>query len=125
MSRTNGDALFSFSKTGALVYVSGDVAATEPTSLVWVDRRGAEQVLNPEQRVYEGLRLTRDGRTVVAEIRDPQAGIWAYDIARGTLSRLTFAATTTTRCLRRTESPSFTQRSATERPGCSAPVWMV
>ncbi|HLN57338.1 MAG TPA: protein kinase, partial [Thermoanaerobaculia bacterium] len=91
MSRTKGNALSSFSKTGALVYVSGDVSASEPTSLVWVDRRGAEQVLNPEQRVYVSLRLTRDGRIVVAEIRYPLAGIWAYDIARGTLSRLTLA----------------------------------
>ena len=90
MSRTKGDALFSFSRTGAFVYVSGDVSATEPGSLVWVDRHGSEQALTPERRVYLALRLTRDGRTVVAEIRDPSAGIWAYDIGRGTLSRLTF-----------------------------------
>jgi serine/threonine-protein kinase len=93
MSVTNGGAQFSFSRSGELAYVavgSGDPQnATAP--LIWVNRRGEEQVLVEERHRFGRPRISPDGRSVIVEISDPDAAVWSYSLERSTLSRLTRA----------------------------------
>ncbi len=86
----SGAAEFSVSRTGALVYVPG--GATGGTrSLVWVTRQGHEEPLAAAPpRAYNYPRLSPDGTRVALDIRDQQNDIWIGDLARQTLTRLTF-----------------------------------
>jgi serine/threonine-protein kinase len=81
-------AHFSISERGSLVYVPGAAGGGEST-LVWVDRKGAEQPLAAPPHLYNIPRLSPDGRLVAVATLTPTE-IWVYDIVRGTLSRLTF-----------------------------------
>jgi len=85
-----GHAEFSFSDTGTLVYVPG-APEDASRSLVWVDRKGQPQPLPAPMRQYNYVRLSPDGqRAVLAIGTSQQSDIWMYDVARGTLTRLTF-----------------------------------
>jgi len=89
-SPTTGVAQYSFSSTGTVAYVTGSIQGTR-RKLVWVDRKGVEQPLTGETHVYRAPRLSPDGRRVAVAIAEQGAGdIWVYDLARGTLTRLTF-----------------------------------
>ena len=88
-SPTNGDGQYSFSDTGSLVYVPGPVQSAQ-SRLVWVSRNGAEQPLSAPARAYVLPRLSPDGRRVAVAIQDQGSQIWLYDLARGTIARLTF-----------------------------------
>jgi len=90
-SLSSGDAQFSVSATGALVYVPGNVLGSQ-RRLVWVSRNGAEQALDIPARAYRNPRLSPDGRRVAASIEEQETQIWLYDLARQTLTRLTFEA---------------------------------
>jgi len=79
---------YSFSDTGTLVYVSG--AATVQRTLVWVARDGTEQALPVAPHEYDWPRLSPDGKRVAVEV---EGQTWIYDIARDTLTRLTFTGT--------------------------------
>jgi serine/threonine-protein kinase len=85
----NGNANYSLSETGTLVYLSGSVAET-PNRLVWVRRDGTEQSLPAPPRAYGYPRISPDGSRVAVEL-DNQ--IWMYDLARDTLTRFTFEGT--------------------------------
>jgi serine/threonine-protein kinase len=85
---TTWGAHFSISDRGSLVYVPG-TAGGGGSTLVWVDRKGAEQPLAAPPRPYDNPRLSSDGRVLAVGTLTP-AEIWVYEIARGTLSRLTF-----------------------------------
>ena len=78
---------YSFSSTGSLAYVAAGSGQETKRMLVWVDRKGAEQPLPAPSRLYATLRLSPDGRRVVAVI---EFQTWLYDLARETLTRLTF-----------------------------------
>jgi serine/threonine-protein kinase len=92
MTQSNARAQFSFSRGGDLIYMEGrsedSRGAARP--LVWLDRHGSEQTLTEVKRSFSKPRLTRDGRTIFVEVADPDAAIWAYDINRGTLTRVTY-----------------------------------
>jgi eukaryotic-like serine/threonine-protein kinase len=79
-------AQYSVSATGSLVYVPGSAQATQ-SKLVWVSRNGAEQPLPAPARDYQSPRISPDGRRVALASGDQ---IWLYDLARDTLTRLTF-----------------------------------
>ncbi len=85
LQMSNGLPYYSLSETGTLVYVSGN--ATTARRLVWVSRRGIEEPLPAPTRGYDWPRLSPDGRRIAVEI-DQQ--VWTYDLARDTLTRLTF-----------------------------------
>jgi Tol biopolymer transport system component len=87
MQSNAGAGQFSFSNSGTLVYVPGGAQEMQ-RQLVWVDRKGAEQSLAAPLRAYVQPRLAPDGRRVAVQIL---GDIWIFDIARGTLSRLTFS----------------------------------
>ncbi len=89
-SPIDGDAQYSFSATGSLVYASGGPQAIK-RKVVWVDRKGVEQVLTAAPaRAYRYPRLSPDGRRMAVIIEESEANIWLYDLRRETLTRLTF-----------------------------------
>lgn len=85
----SGAAQFSVSKSGALVYIPGGVSGSE-NILVWVDRKGTVQPLPAPRRAYSAPAVSPDGKRVAVEIQDSPHNVWVYDIARNTLTRLTF-----------------------------------
>jgi serine/threonine-protein kinase len=77
---------YSISDSGSLAYISGGAQAIQ-RRLVWVGHDGTEQLLPAPPRSYENPRLSPDGRRIAVDV-DRQ--IWIYDLARDSLSRLTF-----------------------------------
>jgi len=86
---TYGSAEYSFSDSGSLVYVPGNVQVV-PSRLVWVNRSGGEQPLSAPPRAYMLPKLSPDGRRVAVVIAEQEPQIWLYDLPRETLSRFTF-----------------------------------
>jgi serine/threonine-protein kinase len=80
-------ASFALGGDGSLVYVAG-TAATPSRKLVSVDRQGVERPLAETLRVYDDPRLSPDGRRLAVQIG---GDLWVLELARGTLTRLTFA----------------------------------
>ena len=71
------------SKDGTLVY--GHSASTR--SLVWVNRRGEERSLGSPEHPYYMVRISPDG-TKVALNYAASSGLWVYEMARQSLTRL-------------------------------------
>lgn len=89
-SPITGASQYSISNTGSLVYISGGVAELQKR-LVWVDRKGVEQLLPAPARDYGFAKLSPDGRRLAASISGGSTtDIWLYDLARDALTRLTF-----------------------------------
>jgi serine/threonine-protein kinase len=86
LSTTTGAAQYSISATGTLVYLAGGLAASQ-TQLVWVSRNGEEQPIPVSPRAYLFPRISPDGRRVAVQMASQ---IWAYDVSRDTLTRLSF-----------------------------------
>ena len=84
-----GAADFDVARNGTLVYLPGGLAATART-LVWLDRQGHEEPIKAPPRAYAHLRLAPDGTRIALHIRDQESDIWVWDLARETLTRLTF-----------------------------------
>jgi eukaryotic-like serine/threonine-protein kinase len=86
-------SLFSASDAGVLAY-SHDPSAY--TQLIWFDRTGQKLGPLPSDsgtRAHTNINLSPDGTHVAADRRDPQTGnrgIWLFDLARDSESRLTF-----------------------------------
>ena len=87
-----GAANFSVSRQGTLVYMRGGAGGQtgSPRSLVWVNRKGIEEPIKAPPRAYVYPRLSPDGTRVALDIRDQESDIWIWDLARQTLTRLTF-----------------------------------
>jgi hypothetical protein len=88
---------FAVSELGTLAYVPGNFRGIGPTTLVWMDRAGAEEALSAQERRYESVAVSPDGRRIVMQVYEDtstpfsgQRDIWVYDVARETQSRLTF-----------------------------------
>jgi len=88
---TGGTASFALARDGTLVYIQ-DVTQSPQRTLVWVDRQGREEPINIPPRGYVYPRISPDGTRVALDIRNSQqeGDIWVWDLARETLSRLTF-----------------------------------
>jgi Tol biopolymer transport system component len=86
---SDGAAQYSISATGSLVYVSGGSQANQ-SRLVWVSRDGKEQPVGAPPRVYKDPHISPDGRKVAVD-QDNQ--VWVYELARDTMTRLTFEGT--------------------------------
>jgi eukaryotic-like serine/threonine-protein kinase len=84
-----GSAQYSISSNGTLVYVPASVQATQ-RHLVWVSRSGGEQPLPAPPRAYRQPRLSPDGRRIAVAIEEDETRVWLYDLARDTLTRVTF-----------------------------------
>jgi serine/threonine-protein kinase len=88
----NGNSAVFVSSGGALV-----AGIEGPQSqLAWRDRSGADHPITREARAYSQPRLSPDGRRIAVLIGDgAKADAWIYDLATGTLSRLTSVGTVT------------------------------
>jgi serine/threonine-protein kinase len=84
-----GSAQFDVSSTGSLVY--GSAPPRTPQPLVWVDRRGTEQLLPFPAAAYSTPRISPDGRYVAVTVRSgSESDVWVLDTERGTSARVTF-----------------------------------
>jgi len=83
-----GNANFSVSRNGTLVYVPVGAAVQNvaPRSLVWVDRRGIETPIKAPPRSYGVARLSPDGTRIALDVRSPGSDIWVWDLARETMT---------------------------------------
>ncbi|UCF37262.1 MAG: protein kinase [Acidobacteriota bacterium] len=79
-----GLAQLSISKTGQLIYLTGNESEQ---ALVWVDRNGVEEPLTDRPGKYDQPRLSPDGRLLAMEIT---GDIWVYDLERATSTRVTY-----------------------------------
>ena len=75
---------------GTLVYVPGRFESVGSLAFVWVDRQGREEPLKAPPREYFYPRLAPDGTRLAVYIFDQEYDIWLWDLARATLSRVTF-----------------------------------
>jgi eukaryotic-like serine/threonine-protein kinase len=84
------DAQFSVASNGTLAYVppSGDTATRR--TLVWVDRRGREEAIPGQPRLYSHPRIAPDGTRLALEIQDDNQNrdIWVSDFTER-LARVT------------------------------------
>jgi serine/threonine-protein kinase len=80
---------FSASEDGSLVYVPASVVGGDRL-LVWVDRSGKSQPVSQIRRRYADPKLSPDGRRLAVTILGGNQDIWVQELARGTLTRLTF-----------------------------------
>jgi serine/threonine-protein kinase len=80
------------SKTGAIAYLVGVTAAQREVVILDRAGRGEPLPLRPER--YGNPRFSPDGRRIAVAVIQPgpalTSDIWTWDIARGTMSRLTF-----------------------------------
>jgi serine/threonine-protein kinase len=76
------------SASGVLAYRTGSATSR----LVVVGADGAVRLLLPEPREYEGPRFSPDDRRVAVAISARPSDVWVYDIAAGTLTKLTSEA---------------------------------
>ncbi len=92
-----GIAFYTLSKSGNLVYVTGNSVyfAEQKSTLAWVDRAGNETPLDMVAQIYNTIRLSPDENRVAVSIRDENSivsDVWSYEFDRGTLSRITFSS---------------------------------
>jgi len=87
-SALTGASQYDISETGTLAYLSGGVQFLQQ-EIVWVTRSGAEQPLPATLHAYQTPRISHDGRRVAVQILEQNTDVWLYDLARGTLTRLT------------------------------------
>jgi len=85
-----GVAHFAFSRNGVLVYLPA--TQVPGNNLVWVDRKGMQRLVTETTHVFETPRLSPDGQRLAITIRGLNDDVWIYELARGTLRRLTFDA---------------------------------
>ena len=84
-----GNAQFSVSRDGSLLYAPGGSQRYDRRVLS-VDREGRSQPLIETSRVFETVAISPDGRSLALTIEAANAGVWVYDLARSTLSRIAF-----------------------------------
>jgi eukaryotic-like serine/threonine-protein kinase len=88
---SGGMGQFSVSQSGSLVYVPGSFRGSLQSIPVWVDRKGAVQPLAAPPRAYNHPQLSPDGSQLAVTISAvDKDDIWVFDLARGSLTRLTF-----------------------------------
>jgi eukaryotic-like serine/threonine-protein kinase len=85
-----GTGHFAVSSNGTLVYRPGTSVGGQTRSLVWVDRAGHEQPISAKPRAYQYARLSPDGTKIAVGSADEENDIWLWDLAKETLTRLTF-----------------------------------
>ena len=86
-----GAVHFSVARNGSLVYVPGSAGGGNVVSLVWVGRDGDEERIPAPPRAYDHPRVSPDGTRVAVDIADgDNTDVWIWDLARETLTQLTF-----------------------------------
>ena len=89
VARPNTTVQFQVAQNQTLVYMPASAGGPAPIP-VWVDRRGrVEPLPGISGGSYRSLRLSPDGTRLALEELQTPTDLWIYDVARGTLSRLT------------------------------------
>ncbi len=87
---STGRTMYTTSRTGTVAYQQ---RRSQPAArLVWVDRGGRELGPVAPLGMYQNVRLSPDGGTILFQRIQPELGtfdIWTWDAARGTETRLT------------------------------------
>ncbi len=89
----NGRTTLSASENGVIAYRTGSAGGVPMSELVWFDRGGKRIGSAGGPGLYVRPRLSPDEKLIAVQRRDPQTGtddIWLVDLARSTVSRLTF-----------------------------------
>ena len=86
----SGAADYGVSVDGTLTYLAGDVLGFGDLVLTWVDRDGTQEPVAIPPAPYGDFSLSPDGTRVALEVAG--GGVWVYDVARDTSTRLTFEA---------------------------------
>ncbi len=86
-----GAARVAVASSGTLAFIAGRAARTERT-LEWMDRQCRLAPVSDVRRSYGSVRLSPDGRRIAVHINSANDDIWTFDLASGTLTRLTFAS---------------------------------
>ncbi len=91
-----GGANLTVSENGTLLYAPGEGARE---SLVWVDREGRDEAIDPEWAVdFRYLALSPDGTRLAMSVNDgTQEHIWIKQVDRGPRPKLTFEGGTNQR----------------------------
>jgi serine/threonine protein kinase/Tol biopolymer transport system component len=85
---SGGDADFTLSRSGSLVYLTG---SSYNQTIVMTDRQGNEQSLIEEEHGFQAPRFSPDGKRIAVNIYDRMTDdIWIYEFEHGPLTRLTF-----------------------------------
>jgi serine/threonine-protein kinase len=88
-----GSAHYSFSSTGALLFIPGSVSTVvADRALVLMDRTGGRESLKFEPNAYGSLRISPDGLQLAVDIdAGADAAVWIYDLTGARAPRrLTF-----------------------------------
>jgi serine/threonine-protein kinase len=89
-STDTGAMHYAISDAGVLAYVQGELVNSE-RGLQWVDMNGKVEPLDAPKRNYYEPVLSPDGKRIAVTIPATRNDdIWVLDIARNTLTRLTF-----------------------------------
>ncbi|HJR59326.1 MAG TPA: protein kinase [Vicinamibacterales bacterium] len=80
---------FDISRNGTMVYRPGAVGNNE-LQPAWVDRTGREQPLAARAAAYQRVSLSPQGDRIAAVIAGDEQDVWVWDIAKETMTRLTF-----------------------------------
>jgi Tol biopolymer transport system component/predicted Ser/Thr protein kinase len=87
---SHGGAQFSFSDSGAFVYVAGS-AVNLDVSIYWMDAAGKFTPLRETPGNYDNPAISPDGKRLAMDITNGnRTDIWVYEWERDTLTRLTF-----------------------------------
>ncbi len=85
-----GDAHFSLSRNGTLIYVPSGAQQWIGRTLVWVDRNGSAQPMTDlQQRYFQGPKLSPEGDRIAMWIAGGDSQVWVYEMERGILTPLT------------------------------------
>jgi len=86
-SETYGNAQFSVSNNGTMVYIAG--APGWIGKAVWVDRQGKTTPIDLPAQCYGSFKLSPDGKRLAISVASAKDDIWIYEFERGTFLRLT------------------------------------
>jgi serine/threonine-protein kinase len=88
----SGGAQFAISQTGTLLYLPGQGVSND-MPISWIDRSGKVAPLRRAPASWSNPGFSPDGQRLAIDIADgAQTDVWVYEIARDTMSRLTFDA---------------------------------
>ena len=114
----NGNSEIFVSRGGALVSALG----THRAQLMWIARNGDSHPISTEVRDFDTPRLSPDGRRIAVIVSDvTKSDVWIYELATGTLSRLTTVETVTS--AEWTKDGSQVLYTASGGGGSRAAVW--
>ncbi len=87
----SGNVQFDVARDGTLAYLPNS-PEFDNTELIWMDRSGRVTPIPAPPQPYRVPRVTADGRQIVVCVGAQllRSDVWSYDLATGTLNRLTF-----------------------------------